>query len=309
MRFALDLPNTGVCGDARVLAELAHIAEDSGWDGVFVWDSVHVKMDDPHLDGFCDPWIALTAMALATSRVALGPMILPLPRRRPWKVARETVSLDRLSGGRLVLPVGLGAVDDGAFSKVGEPLDRPTRAARLDESLAILNGLWSGQPFSFAGQHYKLEEMTFLPPPAQSPRIPVWVVGAWPRLKSMRRALQWDGVLPFKMGLTDGGNTFALGLTPDDIRAIKQLAERERGPDRPFEIVLESDTPGDDPARAADLVRPYAEAGVTWWVEAIWKLYFAYPGDVEVLKRRIKQGPTATDWNPCHLHNQIHPDE
>lgn len=287
MRFALDLPNTGVCSDARVLADLARLAEDAGWDAVFVWDSMHVPMPDPRLDGFCDPWIALTAMALATERVLLGPMILPLPRRRPWKVARETVTLDRLSGGRLVLPVGLGAVDDGAFSKVGEPLDRQTRAGRLDESLAILSGLWRGQPFSFAGEHYKMDEMMFLPTPAQTPRIPVWVVGAWPRMKSMRRALLWDGVLPFKTGLTDGGNTFGLGLTPDDIRAIKALAPI----DRPFEIVLESDTPGDDPARAADLVRPYAEAGVTWWVEAIWKLYFAHPGDLEVLKRRIKQGP------------------
>src|SRR6185437_8645693 len=131
------------------------------------------------------------AMALRTTRVRLGAIISPLSRRRPWKVARETVSLDNLSDGRLILPVGLGALDDGGFGKVGEPTERKTRAELLDESLAILTGLWSGQPFSFSGKHYHLDEMTFTPPPIQRPRIPIWVVGAWPSERSMRRAIRY----------------------------------------------------------------------------------------------------------------------
>src|SRR5204863_4018588 len=119
-----------------------------------------------------------------TTRVRIGAVLTPVSRRRPWKLARETVTLDHLSHGRLVLPVGLGALDDGGFGKVGEPTDRKTRAELLDEGLAILTGLWSGQPFSFHGEHYQVEELTFLPPPVQSPRIRIWVVGLWPHERS-----------------------------------------------------------------------------------------------------------------------------
>src|SRR5438270_870453 len=192
-----------------------------------------------------DPWIVLAAMAMRTKRVRIGTMLTAPSRRRPWKLARETVTLDQLSHGRLILPVGLGALEDGGFSKVGEVTDRRQRAELLDESLEILTGLWSGKPFSFQGNHYHVEEMTFLPPPVQSPRIPIWVVGAWPGQKSMQRALRYDGLLPSK--ITGGDEPAA--ITAEDIRAMKAYIDAHRSPSTPFDIVQEGETPGEDRER------------------------------------------------------------
>jgi hypothetical protein len=286
MLYGVTLPNMGI--DVHTLAQLAVEAETAGWDGVFVWDCLYGSPEnEPEKRETCDPWIALAAIALATKRVRLGTMVTPLSRRRPWKVARETVTLDHLCQGRLILPVGLGAVTEGGFSKVGEKLDRKIRAEMLDEALAILTGLWSGQPFSFIGHHYQVQEMTFLPPPLQQPRIPIWVIGAWPRPKSLHRALQWDGILPTKM-LEDG--SFA-EMTPADIQELKAFSEQHRSQETPFEIVVEGETPGDDPVAATAMLLPLAQAGVTWWLEAVW----ATPetkGGVEEMKKRIQQGPS-----------------
>jgi hypothetical protein len=302
MRFGLDMPNMGVCGSAQALAELAAEAEEAGWDAIFVWDTVYAKMSDPRNDPTCDPWIALAAIAARTHRIRMGTMVTPVTRRRPWKLARETVTLDHLSGGRLILPVGLGSLDDGAFSRVGEITDRKTRASRLDEGLEILNGLWSGKPFKFSGEHFRVDEMAFQPGPHQFPRIPVWVVGAWSRMKSMQRAVRWDGILPVKyssdgQSLADEGNALAGGMTPTDIREMKAYIEEQRlkagiaSSEKSFDIVIGGTTPGQDPARAAQIVRPYAQAGATWWLEALWKIFYKAPGDLEILRLRIKQGP------------------
>ncbi len=188
MRFGLNVSTMGECADPRALAELAREAEDSGWDAFLVWDAIHISHEDwdaieagkPDAAAIVDPWIVLAGAAMLTERIILGPIITPLSRRRPWKVARETATLDHLSNGRVVLPVGLGALNDGGFTRVGEETDRKTRAKMLDESLEILDGLWSGEPFSYAGDHFRLEEMTFRPTPVQSPRIPIWTVAAWP---------------------------------------------------------------------------------------------------------------------------------
>jgi alkanesulfonate monooxygenase SsuD/methylene tetrahydromethanopterin reductase-like flavin-dependent oxidoreductase (luciferase family) len=260
-------------GDPRTVAEFACEAEEAGWDGVFYWDGIHVG------EGWeiYDPWVVMAAMAMRTERVRIGAVLTPPARRRPWKLARETMTLDHLSGGRLVLPVGLGALDDGGFSKVGEPTDRKVRARLLDESLEILTGLWSGEPFSYEGEHYQVEEMAFLPPPVQSPRIPIWVVGAWPSEKSMRRAIRYDGLLAY----TTRGE-----VTPEDIRLMKAYVEENRPEATPFDIVREGETPGDDPDRAARVVRPFAEAGITWWMESPWSA-----SSDNDLRARIRQGP------------------
>ena len=284
MQYGVTLPNVGV--DARMLADLAHDAEVAGWDGVFMWDSVHSETSGLKGRTVCDPWVALTAIAMCTERVRIGPMITPPTRRRPWKLARETVSIDQLSHGRFVLPVGLGWIGDGAFSKVGEELDRKKRAQMLDESLDVLNGLWSGQPFSYDGEHYHLQEMTFLPTPVQSPRIPIWVVGAWPRKKSMQRVLRYDGVIPAKMN--DDG-TFA-EMTPADIQEMRTYINEHRIETTPFDIVMEGETPGEDHGKAASIVQPFLEAGVTWWLEAVWGTPETQ-GGVEGMRKRIKQGP------------------
>jgi alkanesulfonate monooxygenase SsuD/methylene tetrahydromethanopterin reductase-like flavin-dependent oxidoreductase (luciferase family) len=265
-------------GDPRTVADLAREVEEAGWDGAFYWDGICVGDIETY-----DPWVVMAAMAMRTERVRIGSVLTPPARRRPWKLARETVALDHLSGGRLVLPVGLGALDDGGFSKVGEPTDRRVRAQLLDESLEILTGLWSGGPFSFAGEHYKLEEMTFLPPPVQSPRIPIWVVGAWPSERSMRRALRYDGVLAAAVG----GSAESPGVTSETIREIKEYAEENREQGGTFDIVSEGQTPGEDPARAASIVGPYAEAGATWWIESPW----TPPNAPDDLRVRIGQGP------------------
>jgi len=276
MQYGLTLPTSL---DARTLAELAHEAEEIGWDGIFYWDVIFGN----------DPWVALAAVAMRTERIRMGTMLTPLSRRRPWKLACETVTLDHLSNGRLILPVGLGAPETG-FDKVGEETDRKTRAKMLDEGLDVLTGLWSGQPFSYSGEHYHVQDVTFSPTPLQSPRIPIWVVGAWPRMKSMRRVLRYDGVLPMKMN--DDGS-FAQ-MTPADIQTMKTFIDERRSQTTPFDIVMEGETPGDDREKAAAIVRPLAEAGVTWWLEAVW----ASPesqGGLEGMRTRIKQGPPRVD--------------
>jgi hypothetical protein len=265
-------------GDISTLLEMAAEAEQAGWDGVFYWDGIFIEGREL----MYDPWVVLAAIALRTTRVRIGAILTPLSRRRPWKLARETVSVDHLSHGRLVVPVGLGALDDGGFARVGDVTDRKTRAELLDEGLEILTGLWSGRPFSFQGKHYHLEEMTFTPPPLQRPRIPIWVVGAWPREKSMQRVLRYDGLMPNKLN-PDGSHA---EVTPDDIRAMKAYIDQHRTLSTPFAIICEGETPGDDLARAAAQVRPYAEAGGTWWMEARWQAR-----SIDEIRTRITQGP------------------
>jgi len=276
MQYGVTFPNV----DARTLAELAHEAEEAGWDGVFVWD----------ISWGIDAWVSLAAVAMRTERVRFGTMLTPLSRRRPWKVASEVVTLDHLSNGRVILPVGLGAVGPedpyNWFAQVGEETDRKIRAKMLDESLDILDGLWSGQPFSYDGEHYHILDVTFTPTPVQSPRVPIWVVGAWPRMKSMRRVLRCDGVIPVKMN-EDG--SFA-EMTPADIVAMKAFIDEQRSQTTLFDIVMEGETPGDDHEKAASIVRPLAEAGVTWWLEAVWSTPQTQ-GGVEGMLRRVRQGP------------------
>lgn len=279
MKYAVILPG----GDLHTLIDLAFEAEIAGWDGVFYWDGICIESAGP----MYDPWVVLAAMAMRTQRVRIGAVLTPPSRRRPWKLARETVTLDHLSHGRLILPVGLGALHDAGFAKVGEQTDRKVRAQLLDESLDILTGLWSGQPFHFDGQHYHVQEMTFLPPPVQSPRIPIWVVGAWPRMKSMQRVLRYDGILPTKSNVDGSGGD----VTPADITAIKAYIAEHRTQTTPFDIVWEGETPGENREQASKIIRPYADAGITWWMESRW----GNPVRVDEMRTRIRQGPSCIE--------------
>jgi alkanesulfonate monooxygenase SsuD/methylene tetrahydromethanopterin reductase-like flavin-dependent oxidoreductase (luciferase family) len=286
LKFGVTLPNLGVRCDARTLAELAHQAEQSGWDGVFVWDSLYQDLQDPRYQDVYDPWITLSAIAMRTERVRIGTMVTPIARRRPWKLARETVTLDYLSNGRLTLPVGLGAVGHRAFSALGEASDRKTRAKMLDEGLNVLTGLWTGKPYTFNGQFYHVDDVTFLPKPLQQPRIPIWVAAAWPREKSMDRAIRFDGILPAKMS-SDGSQNH---MKPADIREMKEFISKNRGTTTTYDIVMEGHSSGDDPDKAFEKVGPYADAGVTWWLEAVWDTPDGFAGPDQILER-IKQGP------------------
>jgi alkanesulfonate monooxygenase SsuD/methylene tetrahydromethanopterin reductase-like flavin-dependent oxidoreductase (luciferase family) len=280
MQYAVDVPNFGAFGSARVLADLAKLAEDAGWDGFFIWDHIHWR-PFPHVD----PWVALAAMALNTQRIRIGPMITPIPRRRPHKLARETVSIDHLSNGRLILGVGSGAGAE-EYENLGEADTAQQRGAQLDEGLEVLTALWSGEMVNHTGDHYRVVNTQFLPTPLQQPRIPIWVAGFWPNKKPMRRAARYDGVFPLtrnESGMASAG----------DIRAAIDYVAAERG-DRTFDAVHVGRSSG-DPAQDRALLEPYAEAGVTWWLEdgSPWAFGWSGQGEwpVAAIRERIRQGP------------------
>ncbi len=265
MRHALNAPPFGTFGDVALLVELACAAEDAGWDGFFLWDHIHYEADVP----FVDPWIALAAMAAATEGLRLGPLITPLPRRRPWKVARESVTLDHLSAGRLVLGVGLGIDFWHEFGGFAEPAtDDRLRAELLDDGIEIITRLWSGEPVSYAGARHRVDGIRFLPVPVQQPRIPIWSAVLWPpRANPIRRAARCDGVVPFN----------PQGMTPEHVVELRARIDAERGDGSPYDICLHG-----SPAQAAE----FAEAGVTWLMRS------CYPEQpLDEVRRIVGDGP------------------
>jgi alkanesulfonate monooxygenase SsuD/methylene tetrahydromethanopterin reductase-like flavin-dependent oxidoreductase (luciferase family) len=282
MKYGLSLPNGGVCGDARVLAELGCLAEEAGWDGVFVEDYI-VHQSDGAVPT-CDPWIALAAMAVGTQRVRLGTSVTPLNRRRPWKVAREAVALDQLSNGRFILGVGSGDVGEAGFSRVNEVRDAKERARILDEALDVIVGLWSGEPFSYDGHYFQISEMTFLPTPVQQPRIPILVGGGWPLKGPSLRAARYDGCCLYKHHTAGEWSDW----TPDEVRALKAFIESHRPEEdrgKPYEIKLGGRSRSDDWEQDRAVMQALAEAGVTWWVE------YVPAGEVEAMRESVRRGP------------------
>ena len=273
MKYGFVLPT----GNARTAADDALDAEQAGWDGFFVWEPVWG----------IDAWVSLTAAAMQTERIRLGTLLTPLSRMRPWELASKAATLDNLSNGRVILSVGLGALDTG-FEEFGEVTGRKMRAELVDEGLDILTGLWRGQPFNYDGKHYRIKETSFFPPPPpmQQPRIPIWVVGGWPYMKSMRRVLRYDGVLP---SMRDEKGQWQQ-ITPDGLREMKAFVTANRAETTPFDIVVEGETPGDDAERAEATVRPWVEAGATWWIEARWEAPRNAEG-LQAVRERIRQGP------------------
>lgn len=274
MRYGFVIPG----GDVGTLLEVAQEIEAAGWDAVFVADAVYGT----------DPWVSLGAIGARTERVRLGTLLTPVSRRRPWKLASELATLDRLTNGRALVTVGLGAIDTG-FDRVGEATDRKVRAQLLDEGLELMARFWSGKPFKYEGRHYKVNwGKAWLYTPVQQPRVPVWVVGAWPRPVSMRRAARWDGLVASTLS-ADGAFSQP---TPAEVSAMKDFIDEERartGQSAPFDIIIEGVTPGDNADKAAELLVPMSEAGVTWWIESMWDS----PGGMKAVLKRIRQGPPA----------------
>jgi hypothetical protein len=264
-------------GDAQNAADLAWEVEQAGWDGFFVWEPVWGV----------DAWVCLTAAAMRTTRVRLGTMLSPISRMRPWDLAGKAATLDRLSNGRVTISVGLGAVDTG-FAEFGEETDLLKRAELVDEGLDILFGLWKGQPFHYDGKHYHIRETSFTPAPlpVQQPRIPVWVVGVWPKMKSMRRVARCDGLLPSAKDVQ--GKTGQASLA--DLRGMAAWLAEQRGGMDGFDIVVEGKTPGADRELGSAIVREWADAGATWWIEAMWDVMDQADRSA-VLLERIRQGP------------------
>jgi len=277
LHFGLTVPNFGnCCGSPRDLAELAVEAEVSGWDGIFIFDHILYSQDE-HVP-LTDPWVALAVIAMNTKRIRIGPLVTPLARRRPWKLARETVSIDHLSNGRLTLGVGLGDPAGLDFSALGENGDARVRAEKLDEGLEVLVGLWSGEPFSYLGKHYELRNVHFLPQPRQSPRIPIWVAGRWPKKKAFLRAARWEGVFP--LGLARGSK-----LGPDNIREMLSFIRNHRVDTSSYDVVATSGENGQ--VEDSEVLRAYAAAGVTWWMQDLrnWR------NSKQELRIRISNGP------------------
>jgi hypothetical protein len=273
MKFGFILPG----GDARVAAEFALLAEQSGWDGFFVFETIWGV----------DAWVSLTAAAMRTKQIKLGTMISPLSRMRPWKIASEAATLDQLSEGRVILSVGLGAAETG-FDAFGEETNRKIRAERLDESLAILTGLWSGQPLDFKGKHYQVDTSKIswgYPPPVRpfhTSGIPIWVVGAWPSEKSMSRAARWNGLLPNVLDAS--GHAAFIQPSTDIISKMRDYILAKRGTLEGYDIVVETDLSSKNMVMAS--VDDYARAGITWWLTSLWN-----ESDLEIMRKTITRGP------------------
>lgn len=256
VKFGLGVPNGGDFADPARLATLARDAEAAGWDGFFLWD--HVIRRRPW-QPMVDPWVSLAAVAVATERIVLGPMVTPLARRRVSVVARQSVTLDRLATGRLRLGVGLGAPDD-EFTRFGEDADPKRRARILDESLAALELLWSGEPVSFRGEHVVIDDVEFTPTPVRG-RIPIWVAGGWPGGAPFRRAARFDGVWP----VAKAGGYLSVGEFIDCVDAVRSF----RTSDEPFDACFVDRSPAGGDAETSDKIGRLADNAMTWWIDSL----------------------------------------
>jgi alkanesulfonate monooxygenase SsuD/methylene tetrahydromethanopterin reductase-like flavin-dependent oxidoreductase (luciferase family) len=288
VRFSVNLPNFGDFADPRAVATVAVAAEEAGWDAVFVWD--HVVHDKQRRRGkpFGDPWILLTAAAIATTRLRLGTLLTPVARRRPEQLARQVATLDGLTGGRMIFAAGLGGPIEDEYGSFGDTTDPVVLAQRLDEGLGLLARYWSGEPVNHEGRHYHVRDVALLPATIQQPRPPIWIGGFWPHRAPMRRAARWDGAVPLFTAATHGHAPPA-----DQVRDLVAYVNEQRGDsrDHPFEIVLGGATSG-DPDKARDVIAPLAEAGATWWDER----QLQESDDLDRLGpvlRRVEQGPPS----------------
>jgi len=288
MRFSINIPNFGDFADPRTVARVAVEAEQAGWDGLFVWD--HVVHDKHERQGqpFGDPWILLTAAALATSRLRLGTLLTPVARRRPEQLARQVATLDSLSNGRMIFAAGLGGPIEDEFGSFGDTTEPTVLAERLDEGLGLLQRYWSGERVNHRGRHYEVRDVTLLPATVQRPRPPIWIGGFWPHRPPMRRAARFDGAVPLFMTARHG-HVPPSDQVRDLVAYVRQHREQPDG--HPFEIVLGGKTP-DDPQQARAIIEPLAEIGATWWDERQLQtdrdLYRLAP-----VLRRISAGPPA----------------
>lgn len=254
MKHGIYIANHALKADPSSFVKLAEAAEDAQWDGFFMWDHNYAGKDY----SIADPCITLAAIAARTKTIRIGTTVTPLPRRRPQNVAREVTTLDILSNGRVTLGVGLGGSYENDYAKFGEYVNINTRAEKLDESLAILEGLWSGKPFTFSGKHYNIDDVTFNPRPIQRPRVPIWCAGTWPMKAPFRRAARFDGVFPLG---TDGN------MELEDYSAVADYVKKHRGSLSGFDIVIMGVSTG-DPEKDSWIDESEA-LGITWYVEVM----------------------------------------
>lgn len=282
LQFGIVLGNMADVADADELVEYAVAAERAGWDGVFFVD--HLQYPPEKHDAGPDPWTTLAGIATRTDRIRLGTWVTPLPRRQPWQLARDLATLDQLSGGRVMLGAGLGTPSENR--KFGLPDDTGTLAERFDEAVDVITGLWSGDPFSYDGEHFTLDEVTLLPTPVQEPRIPVLRGGFWPNREPIERGARLDGIMPLSPGIRGVEDESTLG---GDVPASIETELRElvsyyhRVADDPGDVFLPFDFPG----APADVLEIYRELGVTWGLATTWDQDRRYNPSMD----RILDGP------------------
>ena len=292
LRHGIAVPNFR--SDPNDLIELGIATEEAGFDGYFLWDHIVFsnRGDGPPVQ---DPWSVLSVVAASTSRITIGTVVTPVPRRRPWQLARQTTTLDLLSNGRVVLGVGIGSPAYGDFGIFHEPSGDRERAELLDEGLDVLAGLWSGVPFSYSGKHLNVDTVRFTPTPVQRPRIPVWVAGVLPARRPIVRAARWDGFVPIRWsdpgGLTRPSATDIAEVTGQIAaqRARAGYDDAAHDGDAAYDMVVWAEV-APEPAALPGLARPYAEAGATWWIETA----RPEPDWWEGIQARVKAGPLGS---------------
>ncbi|HEY5395630.1 MAG TPA: LLM class flavin-dependent oxidoreductase [Trebonia sp.] len=281
MRFGFVVPYA----DAREFADLAALGEQRGWDAVFTWEAVWGL----------HAWVTLGAAAMVTERIRLGTMLTPVSRWRPWDLASAVLTVDRLSRGRAVMAVGLGALN-GNWTAFEDDEGRRVRAEKLDEGLAVYDGLMGGQPFAYSGRHFSAKPVEELVPnpPVQRPRPPVWVVGAKvagrPRQPSLERAARWDGLIPSVIDSGEGRDVSSPGELADIVGEVKALRTAAGRGAEPFDVIIEGDASGEFMQREPADPAAWEPAGATWWIESWWSVERGDAGLAEV-RRRVEAGP------------------
>ena len=265
MKYGIWIRNLGKLAP-NLVVEYAVEAEEAGWDGVFLSDVFGEG-------GFSDPWIILAGIATQTGKISLGSWVTPLARRQPWQVALDLATLDQMSNGRVIFGAGLGVPDD--FTKLGLPADGKIRAEKLDEGLEIINGLWSGDSFSFKGKYYNINNVELPVVPFQKPRIPILLGGWWPNKKPFKRGARWDGIMPY-------WNSLPGPIPEKDLRdAVNYYKENAVAPG---EIII---------PYSGDLSKDYSElcrdVGATWLLAE----GLGEKGKVTLDMNKIKQGPPS----------------
>lgn len=241
MRRGLFVAPFAELADPKLLAELAARAEGRGWDGFFLWDHVQYPAGVAEIG---DAWVSLAAVATSTERVRLGALVTPLARRRPWVLARQAVTLDHLSRGRLVLGFGVGGDGNGEMAEFGEAAQARQRAAMLEEGLELLSAIMSGEPVDHHGAHYEVRARPFRPFSVQRPRIPIWLGARWPGRRPIARAAGWDGVFP-------------IGIAAAEVAELRARVAEARPPGRGRCELIAATTPDVD-------LGPWRDSGLDW---------------------------------------------
>jgi len=273
VKIGLYVPNFGKSSHPQHLVQMAVEAEKSGWDGFFLWD--HIVEWDKRVP-LSDSLTTLAGIATMTKRIKIGTTLSPIPRYKPWAVARQITTLDHLSNGRMILSVGLGAVESCDYARFGENPDNKVLAEKLDESLRIIAGLWTGKKFSFQGKHYRMKPSVFLPRPKQMPRIPIWVGGFWPRKGPFIRAARWDGVLPLRVPEELP--------QPDDLKEIMDFIDKRRKGQGRFDVATIGWTTGNR-TKDREKIERYKNAGTTWWLESLYTKSDSPDGMRSIIRR------------------------